>query len=124
MKAILNAGIPLRRRCRLILGCDEECGMQDLEYYEQKIGLPDMGFSPDANFPLINTEKGGLKLALHAALDDARLIEIASGTRVNVVPNQAVAVLAATGARPRRTRLTWMMRTARWKANWWTATPA
>ncbi|MFR6027279.1 MAG: M20/M25/M40 family metallo-hydrolase [Christensenellales bacterium] len=23
MKAILNAGIPLRRRCRLILGCDE-----------------------------------------------------------------------------------------------------
>lgn len=38
MKAILNAGIPLRRRCRLILGCDEECGMQDLEYYEQKIG--------------------------------------------------------------------------------------
>ena len=32
MKAILNAGIPLRRRCRLILGCDEECGMQDLEY--------------------------------------------------------------------------------------------
>lgn len=94
MKAILNAGIPLRRRCRLILGCDEECGMQDLEYYEQKIGLPDRGFSPDANFPLINTEKGGLKLALHAALDDARLIEIASGTRVNVVPNQAVAVLA------------------------------
>ena len=68
--------------------------MQDLEYYERKIGLPDRGFSPDANFPLINTEKGGLKLALHAALDDARLIEIASGTRVNVVPNQAVAVLA------------------------------
>ena len=94
MKAILNAGIPLRRRCRLILGCDEECGMLELEYYEQKIGLPDRGVSPDANFPLINTEKGGLKLALHAALDDARLIEIASGTRVNVVPNQAVAVLA------------------------------
>ena len=55
MKAIMDAGIPLRRRCRLILGCDEECGMQDLEYYEQKIGLPDRGFSPDANFPLINT---------------------------------------------------------------------
>ena len=94
MKAIMNAGIPLRRRCRLILGCDEECGMQDLEYYDHKIGLPERGFSPDANFPLINTEKGGLKLALHAALDDARLIEIASGTRVNVVPNQAVAVIA------------------------------
>ena len=57
MKAVLDAGIPLRRRCRLILGCDEECGMQDLEYYEQKVGLPAKGFSPDANFPLINTER-------------------------------------------------------------------
>ena len=38
MKAIVDAGIPLRRRCRLILGCDEECGMQDLKYYEEKIG--------------------------------------------------------------------------------------
>ncbi|MFR2151062.1 MAG: M20/M25/M40 family metallo-hydrolase [Christensenellales bacterium] len=36
MKAIMNAGIPLRRRCRLILGCDEECGMQDLVYYDRK----------------------------------------------------------------------------------------
>lgn len=95
MKAILNAGIPLRRRCRLILGCDEECGMQDLEYYEQKIGGLGEGASLRTRISLlINTEKGGLKLALHAALDDARLIEIASGTRVNVVPNQAVAVLA------------------------------
>ena len=94
MKAIMNAGIPLRRRCRLILGCDEECGMQDLEYYDRKIGLPERGFSPDANFPLINTEKGGLTMKLHAAVSDERLIEIASGTRVNVVPNQAVAVIA------------------------------
>ena len=94
MKAIMNAGIPLRRRCRLILGCDEECGMQDLVYYDRKIGLPERGFSPDANFPLINTEKGGLTMKLHAAVSDERLIEIASGTRVNVVPNQAVAVIA------------------------------
>ena len=84
MKAIMNAGIPLRRRCRLILGCDEECGMQDLVYYDRKIGLPERGFSPDANFPLINTEKGGLTMKLHAAVSDERLIEIASGTRVNV----------------------------------------
>ena len=56
MKAILDAGIPLSRKCRLILGCDEECGMEDLTYYEKKIGLPALGFSPDVNFQLINTE--------------------------------------------------------------------
>ena len=94
MKAIVDAGIPLRRRCRLILGCDEECGMEDLEYYEKKIGLPDMGFSPDANFPLINTEKGIMQLTLHAPMADSRLLEIASGTRCNIVPNLATAVLA------------------------------
>ena len=94
MKAIMDAGIPLRRRCRLILGCDEECGMEDLKYYEKKVGLPDMGFSPDANFPLINTEKGIMQLTLHAPMTDSRLLEIASGTRCNIVPNLATAVLA------------------------------
>ncbi|MCI7737166.1 MAG: dipeptidase PepV [Clostridiales bacterium] len=94
MKAILDAGIPLRRRCRLILGCDEECGMQDLEYYERKIGLPEKGFSPDANFPLINTEKGIVAMTLHAPMTDARLLSLASGTRCNVVPGMATALLS------------------------------
>jgi len=94
MKAILDAGIELKRPCRLILGCDEECGMQDLEYYEEKIGLPDMGFSPDAEFPLINTEKGIVQMKLNGEIADERLISIACGTRPNVVPGTAVAVLA------------------------------
>ena len=94
MKAIVDAGIPLKKRCRLILGCDEESGMEDLHYYEEKIGLPDVGFSPDANFPLINTEKGITSLKLHAPMTDARLISIASGTRSNVVPGTATAVVA------------------------------
>lgn len=93
MKAILDAGIPLVKRCRLILGCDEECGMKDLEYYEKKIGLPEKGFSPDANFPLINTEKGLLQMKLDAPLGDERLLEIACGTRCNVVPGTAAALL-------------------------------
>ena len=93
MKAIVDAGIPLRRKCRLILGCDEESGMEDLAYYEEKIGLPDMGFSPDANFPLINTEKGITSLRLHAPVTDARLVSVKSGTRANVVPGTATAIV-------------------------------
>jgi len=94
MKAILDAGIELKRPCRLILGCDEECGMQDLEYYEEKIGLPAMGFSPDAEFPLINTEKGIVQMKLNGEITDERLISISCGTRPNVVPGTAVAMLA------------------------------
>ena len=93
MKAIVDAGIPLRKRCRLILGCDEESGMEDLHYYEEKIGLPDVGFSPDASFPLINTEKGITSLKLHAPMTDDRLVSIASGTRSNVVPGTATAIV-------------------------------
>lgn len=93
MKAIMEAGIPLKKRCRLILGCDEESGMEDLHYYEEKIGLPDRGFSPDASFPLINTEKGITSLKLHAPMSDERLVSIASGTRSNVVPGTAVALV-------------------------------
>lgn len=94
MKAILDAGIPLKRKCRLILGCDEECGMQDLTYYEKKIGLPAMGFSPDANFPLINTEKGITAMELVAPVEDTRLLEVSAGLRCNVVPGKATALLA------------------------------
>ena len=118
MKAILDADIPMKRRCRLILGCDEECGMQDLEYYEEKIGLPAMGFSPDANFPLINTEKGIMQMKLDAPLADERLVSIACGTRANVVPGTAV----ATGASRLPRRLTWRTRTARSRRSWWTET--
>ena len=98
MKAVKEAGIPLRRRVRLILGCDEESGMEDIAYYDRKIGLPARGFSPDAEFPVINTEKGILQMEITGALDSAAgtyvLLSIASGTRPNVVPNTAMARLS------------------------------
>lgn len=93
MKALVDAGVPLGKRVRLILGCDEESGMEDLTYYEEKIGLPACGFSPDANFPMINTEKGITAMTLTASVQDERLISIQSGTRSNVVPGLAVAVV-------------------------------
>ena len=58
MKAVKDAGIPLKRKVRLILGCDEESGWEDMAYYQAHAQMPAQGFSPDANFPVINTEKG------------------------------------------------------------------
>ena len=98
MRAVKEAGIPLKRRVRLILGCDEESGMDDIAYYDRKIGLPARGFSPDAEFPVINTEKGILQMEVSGALDSAAgtyvLLSVQSGTRPNVVPNTAVARLS------------------------------
>ena len=58
MNAIKAAGIPLKKSIRLILGCDEESDWEDMAYYCAHTEMPEVGFSPDASFPIINTEKG------------------------------------------------------------------
>ncbi|MEG0767130.1 MAG: Sapep family Mn(2+)-dependent dipeptidase [Clostridia bacterium] len=68
MKAVLQAGLTPKARVRLLLGCDEESGWQDIAYYKQQERMPDFGFSPDASYPVINTEKGIVRLSLDGAL--------------------------------------------------------
>ena len=46
------------KRVRIIFGTDEESGFKDIEYYHAHDEMPDMGFSPDADYPIINGEKG------------------------------------------------------------------
>ncbi|MGI6239826.1 MAG: Sapep family Mn(2+)-dependent dipeptidase, partial [Christensenellales bacterium] len=94
------AGIPLQDGVRLILGCDEETGMTDMAYYKSKFAPPDYGFSPDAEFPVINIEKGRLELQLTQRAAGGGAYPIRSmhaGERVNVVPGVAEAEVALTG---------------------------
>lgn len=96
MKAVQLSGVPLKRKVRLILGTDEESGWADIDYYKTKVEMPRQGFSPDADYPLINIEKGGLHVELHGENDRSGL-EVLSfnvGERYNVIPGQAVAVVA------------------------------
>ena len=59
---------------------------------------PPMTFSPDADFPVINLEKGGLHMTLEAEIlqqpEGIRLVSAQAGTKVNVVPGKARAVLS------------------------------
>ena len=113
MRAVKELGIPLKGNCRLILGGDEECGSSDIRYYYSKEAQAPMTFSPDADFPLINIEKGGLHLRFTAEVTDHTaesqaaggnltvgvdagvtaaqpvLLEIQAGTKINVVPGKA-----------------------------------
>ena len=94
MRAIRDAGIPLKTGIRMILGCDEESGWEDMEYYGAHEKIPDVGFSPDAAFPLINTEKGMLVLACRApeAHTGLKILELSAGDRVNVIPGECRAL--------------------------------
>ncbi len=96
MKAVQMAGIQLQKRVRLILGCDEESGMDDMKYYQTHADMPSTGFSPDACFPVINTEKGlyHLKLSGKAAEDGLKVLRIEAGQRPNVIPGLAEAYVA------------------------------
>ena len=100
MAAILRAGVPLRREVRLILGCDEECGWEDIDHYVAHCDMPRTGFSPDATYPVINTEKGLLHLSLRApaAPDGLCVRDIHVGERPNVVPGRASALVAGDAA--------------------------
>ncbi len=95
MRAVKELGIPLTKNVRLILGTDEECGSSDIRYYYEKEKEAPMTFSPDAEFPVTNTEKGRLEGHFHAsfAASEAlpRLVKIEAGIKANVVPGKAKA---------------------------------
>lgn len=93
LKALKDAGARFKKTPRLIFGCDEESGWECMEYYAQKVGMPDMGFSPDADYPIINTEKGIYHAQLKKKLNlcGNYTLSIHGGTRANVVPDSAQA---------------------------------
>ena len=96
MRAIKEAGIPLRRSVRLILGCDEESGWEDMDYYCDHAVMPDVGFSPDASFPLINTEKGMVHTMARAKAspEGLQVLRLHTGERLNVIPGESTALVA------------------------------
>ncbi|NLD34827.1 MAG: dipeptidase PepV [Clostridiales bacterium] len=95
MRAVQLAGIPLKRKVRLILGCDEESSWLDIEHYNKVAHMPRMGFSPDASYPVINIEKGmcGLELTATPAKEGLQVVAFNVGERPNVIPGTAVATV-------------------------------
>ena len=57
LKELLETGVP-KKRIRLIFGCNEESGMKCIEYYNSHAEIPAYAYAPDAEFPLVSTEKG------------------------------------------------------------------
>ncbi len=105
-KIVLELGLPLSKRVRFIFGTDEESSWQCVKTYFESEEMPTMGFTPDADFPLIYAEKGLTDLTLRqtpaafsakdveeAADVQAELVSLQSGLRMNMVPDKGEAVL-------------------------------
>ncbi len=92
VKAVRELEIPLSKSFRVIFGADEENGCKDMEYYEKKVGFPEMLFTPDGSFPVLNCEKGlvHLKFEGETGQEEKRVISLECGTVINAVPGKAV----------------------------------
>lgn len=86
LKIIKDLDIKLNKKVRLIVGCNEETGSLCMKHYMEKEGAFDLGFTPDADFPCINGEKG----IIHATFtcNNTNIIDINGGIATNVVPDK------------------------------------
>ena len=96
MKALKECGFVPSRKIRVILGLDEETNWNGLKYYLEKVELPDFGFTPDGEFPVVNGEKGitnwDFKFKFNKA-GDTQIVDFAGGSAPNMVPEKAHVVL-------------------------------
>ncbi len=105
LKALKEAGLKPKKNIRLILGIDEETGSGCMERYLEMAGQPDLGFTPDGDFPLIHGEKGILyfdlaqKLTKSTSKDGIRLTKLEAGVAANSVPSAARAVVASSDSK-------------------------
>lgn len=100
MKALKDSGYMPQKKIRLILGLDEETGWIGMEKYFEKMPLPDYGFTPDAEFPALNGEKGILSFEVAKKLSKVQakgldLRSLSGGSAANMVAEKARAVVNA-----------------------------
>lgn len=97
LRAIKDLQIPLQHGVKLIVGCDEESGSEDMDYYQQIESFPEYVFTPDGEFPVINIEKGRVQANFENPVELTAaprcVLSIKAGTVVNAVPNEATAIL-------------------------------
>ena len=87
MKMLKDYGFKPNMTIRMILGTDEETGWRGIKHYFKKEGMPNLGFAPDAEFPLIYAEKG--IHTFNATGSDVKIPYFKSGERYNMVPDSA-----------------------------------
>ena len=96
--ALKESGAKMRRRVRILLGCDEERGSTGMERYREVEGEPTMAFTPDATYPVVNSEMNISHMTFEKKYPTA--VRARVGTAMNVIPGtaeSAVPALSLTG---------------------------
>ncbi len=87
--AVKEAGIPLNRKVRILLGCDEEKDWQCIGRYKQTEPDPDLAITPDGQYPLVHSEMAICQTKYIYRRSEPSAVEIHCGTAANVIPGEA-----------------------------------
>lgn len=90
LKYLKDSGIELKYPVRALLGTNEETNMHDVDYYAAHYPMPAFCFTPDAEFPVCNGEKGGFNGEIVSPrLKNGVILDFQGGVARNAVPDRA-----------------------------------
>ena len=90
LKYLKDSGIKLKYPVRALLGTNEETNMHDVDYYAAHYPMPAFCFTPDAEFPVCNGEKGGFNGEIVSPrLKNGVILDFQGGVARNAVPDRA-----------------------------------
>ena len=93
LKFLKEQGYELRYPIRALAGTNEETHMQDVDYYLKNYPAPAFCFTPDAEFPVCNGEKGLFGAKIVSPVCNGVIVEIEGGVANNAVPDRASALV-------------------------------
>lgn len=91
LRVLKESGFVPKKKIKLIVGCNEESGWACIDHYNRCAHMPEIGFTPDADFPAIYAEKGILHFETAFPLPRAPFTSLNAGERANMVCDYAVA---------------------------------
>lgn len=98
LKILKEQGVKLNKQVHFIVGTDEENDWTGINRYLETEPHPDFVFSPDAEYPIINGEKGIVTFALDfkgvANTGATKLLSFQSGLASNMVPQTATVTIS------------------------------
>lgn len=88
-----ECGVVLNTPVSLMVGCSEETGMQDLDYYIRNYKEPSLSLVADCGFPVCYGENGIINIELQTLLDNKNILSFHAGSTSNSIPEAATIVL-------------------------------
>ena len=94
VKKLIDDGFKPKKKIKFIFGGNEESGWKCIEHFNEVDKMPKEGFSPDADFPVINCEKGIVEIKVTLP-KPKELLSLTAGLRANMVIDKCLAQIDA-----------------------------